>query len=56
LMVIGVGELTRVSRNLVAQELKPMEIYLLAALFYLIMTSSVSWLTKQWEKRYVYSG
>ena len=42
LMVIGVAELTKVSKDIVARELDPMTIYLAAAVLYLVMTSSVS--------------
>lgn len=42
LMVIGVAELTKVSKDIVARELDPMTIYLAAAALYLIMTSTVS--------------
>lgn len=46
LMVIGVAELTKISRDIVARELDPMTIYLAAAVLYLVMTSSFSFLTK----------
>jgi His/Glu/Gln/Arg/opine family amino acid ABC transporter permease subunit len=42
LMVIGVPELIKSSKDIVAHNLKPMEIYLLAALFYLAMTYAVA--------------
>lgn len=51
LMILGVMELTKVSKELVAKELKPFEIYLMAALIYLLMTSSLSLLTKKFERR-----
>jgi polar amino acid transport system permease protein len=51
LMVIGVPELIKVSKDIVAHNLKPMEIYLMAAIFYLIMTYSVAWCTKFFEAR-----
>lgn len=51
LMVIGVPELIKVSKDIVARNLKPMEIYLMAALFYLAMTYAVSWCTKFFEAR-----
>ena len=38
LMVIGVAELTKVSKDIVARELDPMTIYLGAAAIYLVMT------------------
>ncbi len=51
LMVIGVSELTKVSRDIVARELDPMTIYLAAAVLYLVMTSSVSLLAKFMQKK-----
>lgn len=49
LMVIGVPELTKVSKDIVAHNLKPMEIYAMAAFFYLIMTLLVAMATKRLE-------
>lgn len=51
LMVIGVPELTKVAKDIVARELKPMEIYLLAGGIYLAMTSFVGWLFRTLERR-----
>jgi polar amino acid transport system permease protein len=51
LMVIGVPELIKVSKDIVARNLKPMEIYLLVAMFYLIMTMAVAVITNFIEKR-----
>jgi polar amino acid transport system permease protein len=51
LMVIGVPELVKVSKDIVARNLKPMEIYLMAALFYLAMTYAVAFCTKFFEAR-----
>jgi polar amino acid transport system permease protein len=51
LMVIGVPELVKVSKDIVARNLKPMEIYLMAALLYLIMTYAVAYATKFLESR-----
>lgn len=51
LMVIGVAELTKVSRDIVARELDPMTIYLTAAVLYLCMTSAVSVLAKWTQKK-----
>lgn len=42
LMVIGVSELTKVSKDIVARELDPMTIYLAAALFYWVITYTLS--------------
>jgi polar amino acid transport system permease protein len=50
LMVIGVPELVKASRDIVARELQPMEIYTLTAFLYLVMTSTVA-LTRRLEKR-----
>jgi polar amino acid transport system permease protein len=49
LMVIGVPELVKNSRDIVAHNLKPMEIYLLTAVFYLIMTYAVAFCAKFFE-------
>ena len=52
LMVIGVAELTKVSRDIVARELDPMTIYLAAAALYLVMTSSASLFAQYTQKRW----
>lgn len=52
LMVIGVAELTKVSKDIVARELDPIMIYLAAAALYLVMTSSISLLTQSLQKRW----
>lgn len=52
LMMIGVAELTKVSKDIVARELDPMTIYLLAAAVYLAMTSAVALLTQVSQKRW----
>jgi arginine/lysine/histidine transport system permease protein len=51
LMVIGVAELTKVSKDIVARELDPMTIYLAAAALYLVMTSCVSLFAQYTQKR-----
>jgi His/Glu/Gln/Arg/opine family amino acid ABC transporter permease subunit len=51
LMVIGVAELTKVSKDIVVRELDPMTIYLGAAALYLMMTSSVALLAKLTQKK-----
>lgn len=51
LMVIGVPELVKVSKDIVARNLKPMEIYLMTALLYLVMTYVVAFCTKFFETR-----
>jgi polar amino acid transport system permease protein len=53
LMVIGVPELIKVSKDIVARNLRPMEIYLLAALFYLVITLVLAYCTKKFEKKRV---
>ncbi len=50
LMVIGVPELVKVSKDIVARNLKPLEIYLLTAIFYLLMTYLLAYCTKFFEK------
>lgn len=52
LMVIGVAELTKVSRDIVVRELDPMRIYLAAAALYLAMTSVVSLFAGCIQKRW----
>lgn len=52
LMVIGVAELTKVSRDIVTRELDPMTIYLAAAVLYLAMTSSASLFAQYTQKRW----
>lgn len=51
LMVIGVGELTKVSKDIVARELDPLTIYLVAAALYLVMTSTVALIAHKIQKR-----
>lgn len=51
LMVIGVPELIKTSKDIVSRELKPMEIYLMAAMIYLLITTFIASLTKYAEKR-----
>jgi polar amino acid transport system permease protein len=51
LMVIGVPELVKVSKDIVARNLKPMEIYLMAAVLYLIMTYAVAYAAKFLESK-----
>lgn len=54
LMVLGVPELTKVCKDIVARELNPLPMYFLCALFYFLMTFSISWIAKKGEKsRYV---
>jgi len=52
LMVIGVAELTKISKDIVARELDPMTIYLAAAMLYLMMTSLLSFFTHKMQRRY----
>jgi len=51
LMIIGVAELTKVGKDIVARELDPMTIYLAAAALYLCMTSGLSSMTHYLQKR-----
>lgn len=51
LMAIGVTELTKVSKDIVARELDPMTIYLAAAAMYLIITSGTSALAQFIQKK-----
>lgn len=51
LMVIGVAELTKVSKDIVARELDPMTIYLASGAIYLVLTSSLAFLGQLAEKR-----
>lgn len=50
LMVIGVAELTKVSKDIVARELDPMTIYLGAAVLYFVMTSVITLFAKYVQK------
>lgn len=50
LMIIGVPELIKMSRDIVSRELNPIEIYALAAVCYLIMTSAVAGAAKKVER------
>lgn len=54
LMVLGVPELTKVSKDIVTRKLMPMQIYTLSALFYLGMTSFFSFILSRFEKRLSY--
>lgn len=51
LMVIGLAELTKMSKDIVARELDPMTIYLASAGLYLLMTSAVTVITQMIQKR-----
>ncbi len=51
LMMIGVAELTKVSKDIVVRELDPMTIYLATAALYLLLTSTVTLLTHKLQKR-----
>jgi His/Glu/Gln/Arg/opine family amino acid ABC transporter permease subunit len=53
LMVIGVAELTKASKDIVARELDPMTIYLAAAVLYLAMTTGISLLARSKQKKWV---
>ena len=53
LMSIGVCELTKISKDIVARELNPVVIYLAAAAIYLLMSSTLSFIAThiKWEDR-----
>ena len=51
LMVIGVAELTKASKDIVARELDPLTIYLASAFLYLLMTTTISFATKKIQRR-----
>jgi His/Glu/Gln/Arg/opine family amino acid ABC transporter permease subunit len=51
LMVIGVADLMKVSRDIVSRELNPMEVYSCTALIYLVMTSCLALVIKQLERK-----
>ncbi|WP_139414583.1 amino acid ABC transporter permease [Chlamydia abortus] len=51
LMVVGVPELTKVSKDIVSRELNPMEMYSICAALYLLMTSLFSYVARLLEKR-----
>ncbi|MHA1215319.1 MAG: amino acid ABC transporter permease [Candidatus Hodarchaeales archaeon] len=53
---ISASELTRKARNLSAYYFITFEIYILAALFYFVMTYSLAKLTKKFEKKYRIPG
>ena len=55
LMVVGVTELTKVSKDLVSHQLKPVEIYLLCALLYLVITSSLQLMGNMLERYKVWT-
>lgn len=50
LLIIGVQELSKISKEAVARDLN-FSIYLLAALLYFCMTGSITYLGKRWEQR-----
>ena len=49
LMILGVHELTKISKNIVSRELKPFEIYMITALIYLLMITLVSIISVKFE-------
>lgn len=50
--VISITDLMRVSQQLVSQTYRPLEVYLVAALFYLALTSLLSMLGRMLERRW----
>lgn len=51
LMILGVQELTKMSKNIVARDLNPFEIYLLTALIYFLMTTTISMISSKIERK-----
>ena len=51
LMVIGVPELTKVGKDIVARQLDPMAIYLCIAVMYYLLTTSVGMLSHKLEEK-----
>lgn len=51
LMIIGVTELTKAGRDIVARELDPMPVYLTVAAIYYTMTTSISLISRAIERR-----
>jgi len=51
LMIIGVAELTKVSRDIASRELDPMTLYLEAAFLYLMMTTLLSGVVHYMQKK-----
>lgn len=51
LMIIGVPELLKISKDIVARELKPIEIYSITALIYLCLTSILAFIGRNLEKK-----
>lgn len=56
LVVIGVGELTRQGQEIISVNFRAFEVWLTVAIFYLIMTLSISALLKYLERRLVLPG
>ncbi len=56
LSTIGVAEMTRQAMNINARTLQPLPIYLTVALLYLILTSTISFITKKIEKGFDYDN
>ncbi|SPN73349.1 Inner membrane amino-acid ABC transporter permease protein yecS,amino acid ABC transporter permease,ABC-type amino acid transport system, permease component,ectoine/hydroxyectoine ABC transporter, permease protein EhuC,Binding-protein-dependent transport system inner membrane component [Chlamydia serpentis] len=56
LMVVGVPELTKVTKDIVSRELNPMEMYLVCAGLYFLMTTAFSCVARLSEKRRSYDN
>ncbi|ANH78959.1 amino acid ABC transporter permease [Candidatus Chlamydia sanziniae] len=56
LMVVGVSELTKVSKDIVSRELNPMEMYTICAGLYLVMTTTFSFVARLLERRQGYDN
>ncbi|KZN27747.1 amino acid ABC transporter permease [Chlamydia pecorum] len=53
LMVVGIPELTKVSKDIVSRELNPMEMYSICAALYLMMTTVFSYIARVFEEKKV---
>jgi His/Glu/Gln/Arg/opine family amino acid ABC transporter permease subunit len=51
LMLVGVPELTKVSKDIVSREMNPMEMYLMVGLFYLAITSLIYFALKKIDRK-----
>ncbi|HET9843985.1 MAG TPA: amino acid ABC transporter permease [Gammaproteobacteria bacterium] len=55
LMILGVSEITKISKDIVSRELKPMTIYVLTGCIYFALTYTISKLASKWEAKHEYS-
>jgi His/Glu/Gln/Arg/opine family amino acid ABC transporter permease subunit len=52
LSVISIYELTRATQVIIAERFTPFELYMLLAVFYLVIISALSWVSEYVEKRF----